>query len=202
MSHPLALCTGFAERLGDKWVAPLRAATFVMLCVSFSITAATAPGGDTLRYDSMPGLTAQLAAAVLAFLYTGMILISKFVLQEVAKADHFAELPSLMRFAMDLIITLLVFIGAVAGATAINSDCILPYEICYKCPVADASSAGTPDDCKPSGAPDGPYWCMKSCPHAYPTTVATGGSKFKTQNENLRHSEETTTEPYAAYSSA
>ena len=116
-----------------KWAEiSVRCYSWVFLFIAFIVTSATAPVlGHT--YSDYGGLVGQLTCAVLCWLYLSFILASKFVLPN----NIFNECPATVRFALDLTFTMVCFIGSVSGAASINSDCILPPGLCYKCPVSD-----------------------------------------------------------------
>jgi len=166
-SHPLDAFYDVAQRY--KYLeTSLRGYSWFFLLVAFSITAATPPVlGHT--YDDFGGLVGQLTCAILVWLYLTFILASKFVLPHVVKVDTYSELPAIVRFALDLTFTMVCFIGSVAGAASINSDCILPTGLCYKCPASDQLDPAVTDPaCRlQGGTPVGPYLCAKTCPHAY-----------------------------------
>ena len=98
--------------------------------------------------------------------------------QGAAKADHFAELAPWVRFMLDTTVTLVAFVGAVSGATAINDVCPIDDEfLCYRCPAQTNFAPSVPDSCKlPVGSTSTiPFECPSSCPAAFKLTIANGG---------------------------
>ena len=144
--------------------------------LGFSITAGVNPDPDH-DYSHYGGLTAQLTCAILAFLYLTFVFASRFVLPNVAKADHFAETAPVVRFGLDLTVSMIAFVGAVSGASAINEVCPLDVDaLCYRCPVKPILVPSVPDECKvPIGSTTTiPFDCPSSCPEAFKLTIANG----------------------------
>lgn len=138
------------------------------LFVAFIITSAAPPVlGHT--YNDFGGLVGQLTCAVLCWLYLSVIIVSKFITLPAMKVDYFGDLPATVRFGLDLTFCMVCFIGAISGAASINSDCILPEGLCYKCPASDQlDPAVTDPTCRlQGGTPVGPYLCHKNCLHAF-----------------------------------
>ena len=171
--HPLDSCLTVADTW--SWASSyVRYASFVLLLVAFSITAGSAPApGET--YKTFDGLIGQLTCAVLCWLYVFFIIVSRVAaLNGWATTDFFAGIPATVRFAMDLTCTMVCFIGAIAGAASINTDCILPAALiplsaCYQCPISDQTDPTVTDPgCKQDGGtPIAPYMCLSTCKNAF-----------------------------------
>ena len=177
MSHPADILVPYFRDNGDRLKMPARGVALFFFMLTFSITGGVDPAPEQ-RYSDYGGLTAQLCCAILAFLYLLFVFISRFVLRDAAKADHYAELAPVVRFGLDMTVTLVSFVGAVSGASTINDVCpIGDIFLCYRCPAQDNFSPSLPDDCKRaigSTNPD-PFECPSTCPSAFKLTIANGG---------------------------
>lgn len=176
MSHPAACLTPFARDHADRLNMPARGAALALFMLAFSVTGGVRPAPDH-TYSDFGGLTAQLTCAILAFLYLAWVFVSRFVLRQAAKVDHYAELAPTVRFGCDMTVTLVSFIGAVSGASAINDDCPIDFApLCYRCPVVTDFAPSLPDACKlPIGSTSSiPFECPNTCPGAWKLTIANG----------------------------
>lgn len=172
MGHPCDALLPLLEKYSYAATA-IRYITFFILLLAFIITSAASPA-DGQSYHNFGGLVGQLTCAVLCWLYVFAVVGSHTIAARGTGVDRVQELPASVRFAADLTFTMVCFIGSIAGAASINSDCILPPNIlpasaCYACPASDQLDPSVTDPgCKlQGGTPDGPYMCLQTCLHSF-----------------------------------